>query len=148
MAGTGLLRFDELWAGGECHASIYGFDNGETFYYYNTGYDPEWASYSVGLVLTGLSIRNAVERGVGTYDFLRGDEAYKFDWANKMQQLVNVTLARNTVVARLAVSLADANARSRSVAKALLPFSLAETARKWRWALTRKTSDVWAMIFR
>lgn len=142
MAATGLLRFDELWADGDCRASIYGFDDGRTFYYYNTGFDPEWADRSVGLVLTGLSIRNAVERGVAVYDFLRGEEAYKFDWANKTQQLVNLALSSGTVAARLAFGLSGTTFRLREIAKEVLPSGLAESARKLRWAFARKVSDL------
>ncbi len=142
MSATGLLRFDELWADGECRASIYGFDDGRIFYYYNTGFDPEWADRSVGLVLTGLSIRNAIERGIDVYDFLRGAETYKFDWANKTEQLVNMTLSSDTVAARLALGLSGTTIRLREVAKEVLPSGLAEGARKLRWAFARKASDL------
>lgn len=142
MAATGLLRFDELWADGDCRASIYGFDDGRTFYYYNKGFDPEWAGRSVGLVLTGLSIRNAIERGNDVYDLLRGAEAYKFDWANKTAQLINLTLSRDTVAARLALCLSGTTVRLRGIAKEVLPSGLAEGAKKLRWAFARKVSDL------
>lgn len=142
MSATGLLRFDELWADGECRASIYGFDDGRTFYCYNTGFDPDWADRSVGLVLTGLSIRSAIERGNGVYDFLRGAEAYKFDWANKIEQLVNMKLSSDTVAARLALGLSDTTIRLREIAKKVLPSGLAEGAKKLRWAFARKVSDL------
>ncbi len=132
MSSTGLLRFDELWCEGECRASIYGFDNARTFYFYNTGFDTDWTHHSVGLVLTGLSIRAAVERGVRTYDFLRGDEAYKFDWANRTENLVNVTLAGERKVARLAQGLSDLDSLARATAKMLLPEGIADIARRIR----------------
>lgn len=142
MVATGLLRFDELWADGECRASIYGFDDGRTFYYYNTGFDPDWADRSVGMVLTGLSIRNSIDRGIAVYDFLRGDEAYKFDWANKTEQLLNLALSRDTLAARLAVGLSAATFRLRAVAKEVIPSGVAAIAKKVRWALARKVFDL------
>lgn len=48
MSATGWLRFDELWCEGALRASIYAFDDGSTFYYYNTGFDTDWADRSVG----------------------------------------------------------------------------------------------------
>ena len=132
MVDTGLLRFDELWVEGECRASVYGFDDANTFYYYNAGYDPDWAKFSVGLVLIGLSIRNAVERGNRVYDFLRGEETYKFDWANQTEELVSATLAQNkfSVTAYLAVD--RLNESVRDISRSVLPASVAETLKKWR----------------
>jgi len=132
MADTGLLRFDELWVEGECRASVYGFDDGRTFYYYNAGYDPEWAKFSVGLVLIGLSIRNAVERGNRVYDFLRGEETYKFDWANQTEELVSATLAQKTLPVTAHLALDRLNESLRNISVSVLPASVAETLKKWR----------------
>ena len=35
--------------------------------------------YSAGLLLKALTIRHAIDEGLAYYDFLRGDEAYKYD---------------------------------------------------------------------
>lgn len=96
LAHAGIIRFDELWAGGACRSSIYGLEDGRTFYYYNSGFDPEFSHLSVGLVLLGLSVKSATERGISVYDFLRGDETYKFDWANRRANMVGVSLSRDT----------------------------------------------------
>ncbi|MBS1809104.1 MAG: GNAT family N-acetyltransferase [Acidobacteria bacterium] len=93
LAEAGLLRFDELWVEGECRASIYGLEHGRRYYFYNSGYDQAWRSASVGLVLLGLSIKSAVERGIEVYDFLRGTEEYKFDWADTTRATVMLRLA-------------------------------------------------------
>lgn len=36
---------------------------------------------SLGQLLVGLCIRNAINEGYSSYDFLKGDEMYKFSWA-------------------------------------------------------------------
>ena len=135
LADSGLLRFDELWADGECRASVYALDNGNTFYYYNAGYDLEWANYSVGLVLIGLSVKNAVGRGNSVYDFLRGEETYKFDWANDKSELVTVNLSRRTAPALAHEGLTRIWRNLRMLSKFVLPDDLAETlkSRKRSW---------------
>lgn len=95
FAAAGILRFDELWIEGACRASIYGLEHQGRYYFYNSGYDQTWRNASVGLVALGLSIQAAVARGNIAYDFLRGEENYKFDWA---------TTTRRTVTARLTAS--------------------------------------------
>ncbi len=132
MADMGSLRFDELWVGGECRSSVYGMDDGATFYYYNAGYDQRWSRYSVGLVLTGLAIRSAIERGNRTFDFLRGEETYKYDWADKERQLVTATLARPTLAGRTYMAADGLGVRLRAAAKSVLPAPLAEPLKQWR----------------
>lgn len=121
LAEKNLVRFDEIWVEGACRASVYGLDNGETFYYYNAGYDLNWANKSVGLVLIGLSIKAAIERGNVMYDFLRGEETYKFDWANSRENLVTITLNRPNLFAFLDEIFADLRILMRDSAKSLLP---------------------------
>jgi CelD/BcsL family acetyltransferase involved in cellulose biosynthesis len=137
MAHTGFLRFEQLWVEGECRSSGYGFDDGRTFYYYNAGYDPDWASASVGLVLIGLSIEAAASRGISTYDFLRGSESYKFDWANKHVDLVCVSLTRKSIPVMLH-SAGDRIIRgAHTAAKAAVPSRVLEPLKSWRRARRR-----------
>lgn len=138
MAESRLLRFDELWVDGECRSSIYGLDDGKTFYYYNTGYDPEWASFSVGLVIIGLSIRNSVERGNLTYDFLRGDETYKFDWANCSRKLVSARLVNATVPALAAVAAERFKFWARTRLRTTLPAGITEIVKAAEKRLKRQ----------
>lgn len=132
MTDTGLLRFDELWIEGECRSSIYGFDDGCTFFNYNVAYDQEWAKLNVGLVLLELSISGASERGNSVYDFLRGEEPYKFDWANGREQLLTSTLVRNSLPALASVEFARFAQKLRRTLTLVLPESLAEVVRTKR----------------
>lgn len=138
LATTGLIRFDELWLDGECRSSIYALGNGKTFYYYNSGYDPKFGRLSVGLVLIGLSIKAACERGVTNYDFLRGDETYKFDWANRSNELVTISLSKRSMPIILRDRIGSVTARLRSLAKSTLPSGIAEPLRNWRRGARRK----------
>jgi hypothetical protein len=40
----------------------------------------------------GLAIQKAIEEGVGEYDFLHGNEAYKSHWAKESRDLVRLNL--------------------------------------------------------
>lgn len=140
LANAGLIRFDELWAEGECRASVYGLDDGKSFYYYNSGYDLDWANRSVGLVLIGLSVKNAIERGNSLYDFLRGDENYKFDWANRQTKLVTVNLSRKTISAIAYGAINQASFALRNFSKNALPTEFAEKLKAWKrnWQRNRQ----------
>jgi CelD/BcsL family acetyltransferase involved in cellulose biosynthesis len=132
LSKAGLARFDELWVDGACRASIYGLDDRYRYCYYNSGYDPAWRDASPGLVLLGLSMEAAMQRGVKRYDFLRGTESYKFDWATTTRETVCVSIARRRLAAGVFLALEQARAGVRSVAKNLLPAPLAKAARRWQ----------------
>lgn len=132
LSSTGLLRFDEVWVEGECRSSVYGLDDGRTFYYYNSGYDADWAKYSVGLVLIGLSVKSSIERGNEIYDFLRGDETYKYDWANDESRLINLSLRRRTIPAFFYENLNQTIYNLKNFSKSALPTGLSEALKNRR----------------
>lgn len=142
LAEKKLIRFDEVWVEGACRASVYGLDNGKTFYYYNAGYDLDWANYSVGMVLIGLSIKAAIERGNLLYDFLRGEENYKFDWSNTQENLVTIKLNRPNFLASANQFLEDFWLILRDAAKTFLPHEFAAKLQnvKRNWLRNRKAN--------
>lgn len=73
-----LLRLFFLEMDGQDVASSLCFDYNGARYLYNSGYNPEYAYYSVGLLLNALCLREAIEQGKTYFDFLRGPEPYKY----------------------------------------------------------------------
>ncbi|MFD9129976.1 GNAT family N-acetyltransferase [Kitasatospora sp. NPDC059571] len=63
---------------GRAIGAVYGFRWGQTFAYYNGGWDPAYARLSLGTVLLNRTIATVADRGARVFDFLRGDEAYKY----------------------------------------------------------------------
>jgi CelD/BcsL family acetyltransferase involved in cellulose biosynthesis len=91
-ADRGWLRLLSLWIANRPVAALYGLRYGRTFSFYQSGFDPEFAKKSVGLVMMGLAIRSAIEEGADEYDLLHGDEEYKFHWTQKSKELRRVEL--------------------------------------------------------
>ena len=59
-------------------ASCICFDYDGTYLLYNSGYDPEKSSLSVGLLNKALTIQEAISQDIKEYNFLRGTERYKY----------------------------------------------------------------------
>ena len=57
---------------------------------YNSGFDPAHARLAPGIVLLAHVIRDAIERGVPVFDFLRGEEPYKCDFGPTAEPLLNI----------------------------------------------------------
>ncbi|HKQ80570.1 MAG TPA: GNAT family N-acetyltransferase [Blastocatellia bacterium] len=141
LARAGRLRFEEIWIGGACRASLYGIGKGDRYCYYLSGYDPAWSKYSLGFTVIGLSIAGAVERGVKCYDLLRGAEPYKFYWANETKATFAVCVASDSLPARLAVVRDRAAEAARAVAQTLLPAGALALWRRWRQSRMRRSMD-------
>ena len=62
---------------------------------YNSGFAPEAASLSPGLVLLSHLIRDAIARGRARFDFLRGEERYKLEFEPTLHDVFRVTVGRD-----------------------------------------------------
>ena len=60
---------------------------------YNSGFDPARAVLAPGIVLLAHVIRDAIERGFPTFDFLRGEEPYKYGFGPSPEDVLNVRIA-------------------------------------------------------
>jgi CelD/BcsL family acetyltransferase involved in cellulose biosynthesis len=77
MAGSGLLRLGELRFDGQPAAMIMCFDYNDSVYLYNSAFDPQFDSLSVGLLSKVFCIRECIEQGKKRFEFLKGNEVYK-----------------------------------------------------------------------
>jgi CelD/BcsL family acetyltransferase involved in cellulose biosynthesis len=76
-AGTLQLLFVEVE--GQKAATLFNFDYKDRVWVYNSGLDPEsFSSLSVGVVVTAKAIELAIKNGRKIFDFLRGNEEYKY----------------------------------------------------------------------
>jgi len=74
----GTLRMGILWADDKPMAGAMGFVHGDRLYLYNSGYDPAYAAHSVGIAAVGLLLRQVADEGLAIFDFLQGNETYKY----------------------------------------------------------------------
>jgi CelD/BcsL family acetyltransferase involved in cellulose biosynthesis len=94
LAARGQLWLTTLDLDGAAAAAWYGFTWCNTVYFYQSGRDPRWDRESVGLVLMGVMIRRAIERGYRRFDFLRGEDAYKRQWTEAQRRTEEITIFR------------------------------------------------------
>jgi len=55
---------------------------------------------SLGNLLVWMCIKKAIEDGYTKYDFLKGDEAYKFHWTNKSSRSMNLELWKDSPLSK------------------------------------------------
>lgn len=95
MAELGQLQLFFLDMDGSTVATSLCFDYGGSRLLYNSGYDPEYAYYSVGLLLNAMCLKDAIDRGLTYFDFLRGPEPYKAHLGGQQRNLYQMVVTKN-----------------------------------------------------
>jgi CelD/BcsL family acetyltransferase involved in cellulose biosynthesis len=75
---AGFLQLSFLTINDEKAAGYLCFDYDGKIYVYNSGFSFDYQYYSPGWVLLSFLIQHAIETGKTHFDFLRGDENYKY----------------------------------------------------------------------
>ncbi len=87
----GWLQLNFLTVGAERAAAYINFVYGERVMVYNSGLDhQDYGDLSPGIVLLAYNIKYAIEQGFRYYDFLRGDEAYKYRMGGRDTAVLNI----------------------------------------------------------
>lgn len=93
--GSGHLRLLFLTLNGYKAATLYAFEYNRRLLLYNSGYDPEeYANLSPGWVLLSYAIQYAIAIGSDQFDFMQGDEEYKFRFGARSHNVMRVIVRR------------------------------------------------------
>lgn len=91
MAACGWLQLAFLTASGVPIAAYLNFDYDNRILVYNSGLQPEgYAHLSGGIVLLLHLIQHAIERGRREFDFLRGNEEYKYRMGGRDRPVIEI----------------------------------------------------------
>ncbi|MBD3107670.1 GNAT family N-acetyltransferase [Bacillus sp. AGMB 02131] len=96
-----LLHLSYLSHNDEIIAIHFGMSDGKKFYYYIPTFDMNFAKYSVGQLLIYNLILQAGREGCDVFDFLRGNEAYKYKWGASNRYNVRYICFNRTIKSTL-----------------------------------------------
>lgn len=71
-------------------AGMYGFIDGDEFFQFQMGWDPQYQELSPGKLAMAWCIQCALERQVRIYDMLPGDYDYKRQWCKGVRHVVDI----------------------------------------------------------
>lgn len=97
--GRGLLFLPVLWSGERPVAAlaILNDPRKRSYLFYMTGRDESFDGPPPGVILHGHSIRHAIANGIARYDFLRGNERYKYSFGVKEARISCVMITPREV---------------------------------------------------
>ncbi len=94
LAEDGATRLSFLELNGERVATSLSFVVSGTRYLYNSGYNPDHRRLSVGLLNHAYTIRRSIEQGHTVFDFMRGNEAYKYHLGGVDREVFRIVATR------------------------------------------------------
>jgi CelD/BcsL family acetyltransferase involved in cellulose biosynthesis len=92
---AGWLQLSFLEIDGEKAAGYLNFDFDDHIWVYNSGWDMRFGAYSPGWVLLGYLLQWAIEQGRKSFDFMRGDEEYKYRFGGIDRFVSRAIIRRN-----------------------------------------------------
>jgi CelD/BcsL family acetyltransferase involved in cellulose biosynthesis len=95
MAEAGYLRLCFLTLDGHKAATLFAFEYDRQFLLYNSGYDPDaFAHLSPGWVILSYAIQYAIAVGCTKFDFMQGDEEYKYRFGSEDYRVMRTQVRR------------------------------------------------------
>ena len=89
------LQLGQAYVGDRLIFVTVGFDDGVTCFYYNAGMDPTARELSPGVTGTAAYVRDRLNAGRRRFDFLRGDETYKYEWGAVDEPVFRLLIQRS-----------------------------------------------------
>ena len=93
----GPVRLSFLTVDGREVATGIHVETDDTVMFYNAGTNPDAHDLSPGIVLIALFMRRAIEMGKRRFDFLRGNEPYKYHWGATDEPIQRLLVRCNEV---------------------------------------------------
>jgi CelD/BcsL family acetyltransferase involved in cellulose biosynthesis len=88
------LVLGEVTVGERVVFSTVSFDDGRNCYFYNAGMDPSARELSPGVTGTAAFLRDRMAAGRERFDFLRGNEPYKYEWGAVDEPVDRIVVTR------------------------------------------------------
>lgn len=105
LAEQGKVALHLLWHNSRLISYNYCFLAGDTLYFYNTAFDPDYGRYSPGTLAFLDLIKWCHDMKIKTIDMLRGQYGYKTLWCDRVTENVNLHLFSRSLKGRILAGL-------------------------------------------
>jgi CelD/BcsL family acetyltransferase involved in cellulose biosynthesis len=101
----GWFNFACLIIDGEVASAEYSFIYNQKLYSSTSARNIDYSEYGVGHLHYTFLIKYAIERGLREFDFLKGDEPYKFHWTKSSRRYLNFVVGKRGLYSGLRLRL-------------------------------------------
>jgi len=115
------LLLCSLWAGDQYLGGFYGFVYNDVLYFYIMSVEKsDEKRVNTGDVLLAHCMEEGIRRGCREFDFLRGDEPYKYRWTESDRRLLSSCIYNRRLPALLSLLFQSASLSIKAIGKTLL----------------------------
>ena len=110
LMARGSLLLYTLWIEDKAVGALLCFSCGDRILHYSSGFDIEFKKFRPVKVLIARAIQDGIDAKKTVFDFMKGDEPYKEEWANGSLTNYRLVIARRNIVgsaASLALKLSS-----------------------------------------
>lgn len=100
LAERNWLALYFLTVNGKPIAAQYCLEYNQKMHYGLGGFDPAYSSYSVGNLMIMKVLERCIEKKIKEYDFMRGQELYKFSWSEKYRRNLDTKFVSKKLTSR------------------------------------------------
>lgn len=104
---SGILHISELLFNNSPISWHIGFLHKQRYYWYLPVYKSEYQNYSPGKIHLSIAICEAIKKGTDFFDFLKGIEGYKLQWAKGIAPLFEISQRSRSISATLKLFVTD-----------------------------------------
>ena len=123
LAEKDWLRLYFLTVDNKPAATMFALEYNKKMYYNISGFNPSYSAYGVGNLLILKILEECITKGIEEFDFMQGDEPYKFKWTKKYRTNFNFTFINNKQSARCMEVILNSMNSSPHAVKILSKFS-------------------------
>ena len=105
FAEKGWLYFSCLVLDDEVVSAEYAFIYNHKFYCTTSARDIDYSKYDVGHLHQMFLIKYAIEKELREFDFLKGEEPYKFHWTESSRKYINLVIGRKGLCSGMRLKL-------------------------------------------
>jgi CelD/BcsL family acetyltransferase involved in cellulose biosynthesis len=92
---AGFLKLYVVELDGVIAAALLNLNFKDKEYFYQSGFDVSYRKYSLGYVIHYYAIESSMANGNSEYDFLIGDEPYKWQWTKMYRSIKRIQVIRS-----------------------------------------------------
>jgi CelD/BcsL family acetyltransferase involved in cellulose biosynthesis len=85
----------------------WGFNYNNTRYCMTPAFDLNYSACAVGTQHLMKAIEESIQSGLKQFDFLKGEEPYKYDWTKSKKDNIRITITRNNIGGKFRVKLIE-----------------------------------------
>ena len=95
------LRFYRIRYANEAIGFLYCYYHNNTILYMQAGFHPDYGKYGLGNQLMLRAMNDGMAAGAVEFDFMRGNESYKYKWTSRFRELYTTRIALTSRGTRL-----------------------------------------------